>query len=71
VTDQDGVVHVEGLDERGQVIGVGVQVVAVPGLAGPAAAAAVVRNGAITAGRDEECLVIPGVGGERPAVEWK
>ena len=42
--DQNGVVQVEGLDEVGEIIRVGVQVVAIPGLAGPAAAAAVVGD---------------------------
>jgi hypothetical protein len=68
VADQDRVVQVQGLDELGEVVGVGVEVVAVPGLAGPAAAAAVVGDAPVATGRDEEHLVVPGVGGERPAV---
>ena len=68
VADQDRVVQVERLDELGEVVGVGVQVVAVPGLAGTPASATVVGDGAIAVGRDEERLVIPGVGGQRPAV---
>jgi len=68
VTDEDRVVQVKGLDEVGQVVGVGVQVVAVPRLARSAAATAVVRDGPVAAGCDQEQLVIPSVGGERPAV---
>ncbi|GAB3890549.1 hypothetical protein GCM10029964_062260 [Kibdelosporangium lantanae] len=68
VANQDRVVQVEGVDDRGEVIGVGVQVVAVPGLARPATATAVVRDGAVTVGGQQEQLIIPGVGGQRPAV---
>ncbi len=65
---KDRVVQVEGLDELGEVIGVGVQVVAVPRLAGTPAAAAVMRDGPVAVRGHEEQLVIPRVGGERPAV---
>jgi hypothetical protein len=46
---------------------VGVQVVAVPGLARAATAAAVVGDGAVAVRGDQEQLVVPRVGGERPA----
>jgi len=44
VPDQDHLAQVELLDELGQVVGVGVQVMADPGLAGAAVAAAVVGD---------------------------
>ena len=66
--DQSRVVQVECLDQLGEVISVGVQVVPVPGLPGTPAAATVMSDGAEAVGCDEERLVIPGVGGERPAV---
>src|ERR1022692_1786561 len=47
VPDQDGVAQVECLDQLGEVISVGVQVVPVPGLAGTPAAATVMSDGAI------------------------
>ena len=68
VTDEDRVVQVECLDELGEVIGVGVQVVAVPRLAGAPAATAVMRDGPVAVRGHQEQLVIPRVGGERPAV---
>ena len=68
VADQDGVVQVERLDQLREVVGVGVHVVAVPRLAGAAVAAAVVGDAAVAVGGQEEHLVVPGVGVERPAV---
>ena len=68
MADQHGVMQIERFDERRQIVGVGVHVVAVPGLAGSAMAATVMGNGAIAMGGHEEQLVVPGVGIERPAV---
>jgi hypothetical protein len=45
VADQHHLAQVEGLDELGEVVGVGVQVMAGPGLAGAAMSATVMRDG--------------------------
>ena len=68
VADQRGVVQVERLDDGGEVVGVAVHVVAGGGLAGPAVAAPVVRDGAVAVLGEEQHLAVPGVGAERPAV---
>jgi hypothetical protein len=68
VADVDRVLQVELADELGEVVGVGVEVVAVPGLARAAVAAAIVRDAAVAARGEEEHLVLEGVGAERPAV---
>ena len=68
VADVDRVLQVERFDERREVVGVGVHVVAVPGLARAAVAAAVVRDAAVAVRRQEDHLVFPGVGAQRPAV---
>ena len=68
VADVDRVLQVERFDERRQVVGVGVHVVAVPGLARSAVAAAVVGDAAIAVGGQKDHLVFPGVGAQRPAV---
>jgi len=65
---QHRVVQIERLEERRQVVGVGVHVVALPGLAGAAMAAPIMGDGAIAVGGHVEHLVVPGVGIERPAV---
>src|SRR5439155_228597 len=68
VADVDRVLQVEGLDERREVVGVRVHVVTAPRLARAAVAATVVRDAAVTARREEDHLVLPCVGRERPAV---
>ena len=68
VADVDRVLQVERFDERREVVGVGVHVVAVPGLARAAVAAAVMGDAAVAAGGQEEHLVLQGVRAERPAV---
>src|SRR5260370_41797505 len=68
MADQHRVVQIKCFDERRQVVGVVVQVVAVPGLAGSATAATVMRDGAIAPGGQEERRVVPGIGIERPAM---
>src|SRR3989442_596852 len=65
---QHRVVQIERVEERRQVVGVVVQVVAVPGLAGSSTATTVMGDGAIAPGGHEESLVVPGIGSERPAV---
>jgi hypothetical protein len=64
----DRVRQVERLDERREVVGVGVHVVAVPGLARSPVAAAVMGDAAVSVGAYEEHLVLPGVRAQRPAV---
>ena len=68
VADVDRVLQVERFDERREIVGVGVHVVAVPGLARAAVAAAVMGDAAIAAGGQEEHLVLEGVRAQRPAV---
>ena len=68
VADEDGVVEVEVVDEAGEVVGIGVHVVAQPRLRGAAVAAAIVGNAAESIVGKELHLVVPGVGGEGPAV---
>ena len=64
----DGVFQVEMRGEGGQVVGVVVHVMAVGGLRGAAVAAAVMGDDAIALLEEEQHLVVPVVGGERPAV---
>jgi len=54
MADQDGIVQIECLEQRCQIIGVVVHVVALPGLAGAAMAAPVMGDGAIAVGGHEE-----------------
>jgi hypothetical protein len=68
VADQDRVMQAERLDQGGQVVGVGVHVIAGPGLVRTPVAAPVVGDGAVAVGRHVEHLVVPGVGVQRPAV---
>ena len=55
-------------DKRREIVSVGVQVVAVPGPAGPALAAAVMSNAAVAAGGQKEHLVLNGVRTQWPSV---
>ena len=64
----DRVVQVEVLDDRGEIVGVVVHVVVVGDLRGPAVAAAVVRDDPVTRWQEEQHLVVPVVGRQRPAV---
>ena len=68
VADVHGVAEIERRDERREVVGVGVHLVAVPRLARAAVTAPVVRDAAVAVAREEHHLRVPGVGGERPAV---
>ncbi len=61
VTDVDGIGELEFLDEFGEVVGVGVEVVAGPGLAGTAMAAPVVGDATVAAFGEKEHLVFEGV----------
>jgi hypothetical protein len=66
--DVDDMLQVELGDQFIEVVGIGVHVVAVPGLAGAAVTATVVGDATIAAGGEEEHLILEGVGGEGPAV---
>ena len=68
MADQHNVAQVELVEYRGEVVCVGIHVVAGPGLSRPAVAAPVVGNRAVAMRRHERQLVIPGVGIERPAM---
>ncbi len=68
VADQHDVAQVELCDQLGQVVGVLVQVVTIPGLVGSSVATAVVRDHSVALLTQEQHLAIPGVGAERPAV---
>jgi hypothetical protein len=68
VADQHDVAQVELCDQFGQVVGVLVHVVAIPGLVGSSVATAVVRDHPVALLTQEQHLAIPGVGAERPAV---
>src|SRR4029453_11992791 len=59
---------IERFDERREIVGVSVHVVAVPGLARATVAAPVVGDAAISVGSQEEHLIFPGIGRERPAM---
>src|SRR6266568_2558933 len=64
----DCALQAELIDQRFEVVGVGVQIVAVPGLARAAVAAAVMGDAAVAAGNQKEHLVFPGVRAQRPAM---
>ena len=68
MSDVDRVSQVERGRQLGEVVGVGVHVVAVPRLARPTVAAPIVRDAAIAVRREEHHLVFERVGVERPAV---
>src|SRR5713226_1635911 len=64
----DRVLQVERFNQRREVVGVGVHLVAIPGLAGPSMAAAVMRDAAISAVGQKQHLVFPGVRAQGPAM---
>ena len=64
----NGVFQVQCIDERREIIGVRVQVIAVPGLARTAMAAAIMGDASIAARSEIEHLVFKGIRGERPAM---
>src|SRR5207247_10224850 len=68
VADMHYGLSAEPRDQRFEVVGVGVQLVAVPGLARAAVAAAVMGDAAVAAGSQKEHLVFPGVRAQRPAM---
>ena len=60
--------EIERLDHGREIVGIAVHVVAGRGLAGPAMAAAVMRDDAEAVLREEQHLAVPRVGVQRPAV---
>src|SRR5580692_4389301 len=68
VAHMDRIFEVELFSQHCEIVGVGVHVVAVPGLAGAAVASPVVRDDSIAALAEEQHLSIPIVRGERPSV---
>src|SRR6202011_1006455 len=68
VADVDRLFQVQLRNELGEVVGVVVHVIAVPGLARAAVAAAIVGNASIPMRSQEKHLVFEGIRGERPAV---
>src|SRR5690606_17877792 len=60
--------EVEGVDHSRQIVGVVIHVVAIPGLAGAAMAAAVVGDHPVALVGEEDHLRFPAVRAQRPAV---
>jgi len=69
VADQDGLAQVEVLDQRAQVGGEGVVVVADRGLAGVPEPAAVIGDHAVAGFQQDRDLLVPGPAAERVAVD--
>ena len=68
VTDQGHLAQVEFRHQFRQVVGIGVHVVAAPGLVGSPVTAAIMGNAAEAMGSQVRHLILPGVGRERPAM---
>jgi hypothetical protein len=68
VTDEDDVVQIEGVNQCGEICGVGVHVVAVPSLGGASVTAPVVGDGAEAVVGHELELDVPCVGVQGPAM---
>src|SRR3712207_2430137 len=68
MADVDGFGHVQRLHELSKVIGIGGEIVAVPGLAGPAMATTVMGDAPVAVAGEEEHLVFPSISRERPAM---
>src|SRR5271165_591663 len=68
VTHVNGVLQVKLLGEGGEIVGIGVHVVAIPGLGGTAMPATVSCNHSIALLSEEHHLRVPIVCGQRPSV---
>jgi hypothetical protein len=68
VTYKSDIFEIKFLNDRCQVVGVPIHVVPGPGLAGPAMAAAGVRNHAETILGEEQQLAVSCIGTQRPSV---
>jgi hypothetical protein len=62
VADMDCFFQVEFFDKVGEIIGVGIQIIAMPGLLRPAMTSAVVSDATVAALGQKEHLVLEGVG---------
>ena len=62
------VFQIKFVSEGGEIVGIGVHVVAIPRLRGTAVAAPVVGDDSIALLAEEQHLSVPVVGGERPSV---
>ena len=68
MADMDGVFQIERFRQRREIVRVGVQVVAGPGLTRPAMPAPVMGDAAVAAAGEEEHLIFEGVRRKRPAM---
>ena len=68
MADMNGILEIELFDQLRQVVGVGVQVIAVPGLARAAMAATIMGDTAIAARGKEKHLIFEGVRAQGPAM---
>ena len=68
MADMDGALEAKRVHQLGEVVGVSVKVVAVPGLARAPVSAAVMSDATITSLRQEEHLVLEGIRGEGPSM---
>jgi hypothetical protein len=68
MADVDRLLQIERFDERREIVGVGVHVVAIRGLARPAVTAAIVGDASVPARRQKQHLIFPRVGAQGPSV---
>jgi hypothetical protein len=68
VSDECHVTQVERIQQAGKVVGIGIHLVAVPGLAGASVSPPVVGYGAMPAFSEEQCPGLPCIGVEGPTV---
>src|SRR5262249_51364450 len=68
MANMDHLLEFEVLHKLRQIIGIGVHIIAVPGLAGATMTSSVMCDAAISARGQEEHLILEGIGAERPAV---
>ena len=68
MADVDHVLEIEVRDQFGKVFGIGIKIVAMPGLAGAAMPATVMGDGAVAARGKKKHLVLEGIRAQRPAV---
>ncbi|MGY4470775.1 hypothetical protein ACVWWK_006484 [Bradyrhizobium sp. LB9.1b] len=68
MADHRRALDVERLKQSGEIVGIGIHVVAGPRLIRPAMAASIMGNNAVAVVRQEQHLGVPSVGGERQAM---
>src|SRR5580700_2169022 len=66
--NMDGLLEVEMIDELSEVVGIGIEIISVPRLAGPAVAAPVMGDAPVAVRHQEKHLIFKRVGAERPPV---